>query len=117
MQQALINATTSKQILCPIWRRDVDVTQLDVRADVRIAADHVTGDRRVLVTRRALEVAHRDVADGEIRWKLVAQGQIILAVALRDFDGVVNVLDLVAFVCDAVHSARTATALEVAGES
>lgn len=47
---------------------------------------------------------------------MVAQRDILLAVALRDFNRVVDVRDLHGIVCDVSHCACAAATLEVAGE-
>ena len=63
----------------------------NVRAYLRAAAYQIPDQRVVLLARGALEVPDADVGDGQVGRELVAQRDVLLAVALRDLDGVVDV--------------------------
>ena len=77
----------------PVGRDDVDVRGVDVAAHRRAAACECRDQRLVVRARLAREVAEDDVLDGQRGGELLAQGEVLLAVALRDLDGVVDVVD------------------------
>ena len=77
----------------PVGRDDVDVGRVDVPAHRRAAAREGRDQRLVVRARAAREVAEDDVLDGQRRRELLAQGQVLLPVTLRDLDGVVDVVD------------------------
>lgn len=64
----------------------------------------------------ALVLQYNDVGMFGLAY-LVAESQVLLAVALSDLDGVINVGDGHAIVCDVLDRTTTASTLEVAGES
>jgi len=116
MQQTLIHITASKFILDPIRRNDSDIVQCDVGANIRTAANHITTDRLVLGARSTMHVVDRHAGDGEIGWVFVAKREVGLAVALRDFDGVVDIGDGDVLVRDVVNATCATAALKIAGE-
>lgn len=117
VQQRLVDITASELVLDAAWGRDSDVGQGDVAAHALAAADDVAGDGLVLAARLAVHVGDGDVADGERGWEFVAQRQVLLAVALRHLDRVVDVVDRHGVVGDVADAASASAALEVAGES
>lgn len=63
-----------------------------------------------------MDVLHGDVGDGQLGRKLIAGSEILLAVALGNLDGIVDVTDLHRVVGDVVDTALATTALKVAGK-
>lgn len=114
-QQALIDVVAREQVRA---RRahHVDVLERDVATHVGARAHQVADERVVLVGRGALEVLDEDVGDGQVGGILVAEGEVLLTVALSDLDGVVDVGDGHGVVGDVVDGAEAAAALEVAGQ-
>ena len=117
MQETLVHITTRKLINGAIGTLDADVVERDVRTRGVAAALDVAGDGAVFAARGAVHVLDQDVGNRQIRWELVAQRQVLLPVALGDFDGVVGVLHAHGVVGDVVDSSGATAALEVAGES
>lgn len=116
LQQALIHIPACEQILRPIRRAHIDPTELDVRASSIAAAPDIPADILVLAAGGALDVTDDHVPDLQTARELLAQRQVLLAVALRDLDGVVGVVDRHGVVDDVLDAAAAAAALEVAGE-
>ena len=116
MQQTLVNIPTRKQIHIPTRRNNMNIAHINITAHIRTTADNIPANGIILIARGTLEVRHRDIADRQIRWELVAQRQIVLAIALRYFDGVVHVGNVVVAVGDVFYAAGSSAALEVAGE-
>lgn len=110
MQVSLINILACKFVES-LRAVDIDVVHCDVAADIRARADQRANDRVVLLAGGAFEVLDSNVGDGQRRRKLIAERQIGLAVALRDFDGIVDVLNGHSVVKDVLDSAGTAAAL------
>lgn len=94
----------------------IDVLDLNVTAHTRAAAHQVSHEGIVLLAGGAVEVADVDVGDGEIGRILVAQREVLLAVALGDFDGIVDIGDSHGVVGDVGDGAEPAAALQVARE-
>lgn len=65
---------------------DVDPVDVDVAAHGRAGADEAADAGVVLLARDAGHVVDVDVGDGQVGRVLVAEGEVALAVALRDFD-------------------------------
>ena len=116
MQQTFVNLITSKQVLRTTRSHDREVRDGDVGANIRVAADDVAADRVIRVRRGTVEVFEVDVGNGEAGRKLIAQGEVVLAVALGDLHGVVDLVDEHVFVGDVADAAGATAALEVAGE-
>lgn len=72
--------------------------------------------RRILLARLALKILEQDIRNRERRRIFEAEREVRLAVALVNFDGVVHVIDCYSIVRYVLHEARTASALEIAGE-
>ena len=117
MQQRRINVTTLECIRETSWGHDIDIINKNVLANTRARANNISRVRRASLAGSALEVCHLDVTDREVRRELIAEREVLLAVALSDFNGVVDVLDEHAVVGDVVDAAGASTALEVTGES
>ena len=94
-------------------RLNINVADIDVLADSRATALQIPNKRIILLARRALEVLDRDVFDGEVGRKLVAQRDVLLAIALSNLDGVVDVADRHAVVSHVGDLARSASALQI----
>lgn len=116
MQQTFVNLITSKQVLRAARSHDGKVRNGDIRANIRVAADDVAADRVIRVGRGTVEVLQVDVGDGEAGRELVAQGEVVLAVALGDRHSVVDLVDEHVFVGDVADAAGATAALEVAGQ-
>ena len=63
-----------------------------------------------------MDILHDDVRDSQFGGELVASSQVLLAIALGDFNGVVDIVDAHGIVGDVVDAALATAALEVAGE-
>ena len=61
-----------------------------------------------------MKILEFDVGDGEVGRVVGAEGEVLLAVALRHFDGVVDVADGHGVVGDVADGAEAASALQVA---
>lgn len=109
------DATTAVQIGAA-RALDINVADVDVLADGGAGALQVADQRVVLLAGGALEVLDCDVGDGEVGGELVAQRDVFLAVALRDLDGVVDVLNYHAVVGDVGDFTGAASTLQIAGQ-
>lgn len=96
---------------------NVNVRNCDVRTDARAGADSVANERVVLLASDAGKVLDGDVGDSELRRELVAQRNVLLAVALSDFDGVIDIGNGHEVVGDVLDCAAATSTLEIAGES
>lgn len=129
MEQSFVHISTGEFIHGAVRALDVDVFEHDIRA-CRVttkvscysvvfrdhhspAAPDIAADAAVFTTTGAHDVLHEDIADGQLRRESVAQSQILLTVALRDFDRVVGVCDCHGVVGDVVDSALASASLEV----
>lgn len=117
MQKPLIDISTLERVRETSRRDNIDVIDLNVLANIRARADNISRVRRASLASSTLEVRHLDVADREVRRELVAERKILLAVALSDLDGVVDVVDEHAIVGDVVDATGASATLEVTGES
>lgn len=95
---------------------DVNVDGRDVAADGGGRACKRANLGRVLGRRGALEVAKDNVGNGQRAGVLGAQRQVALAVALGDFNGIVDIVNEHAVKGDIVDTAVAAAALQVARE-
>lgn len=114
LQQTLIHITTRKFIDRPIRTRDMRPFQRDIRTRRVGRALDIPTDTAVLATRSPDHILHQHVANGEVGGEGVAERDVLLSVALGDFDGVVGVGDVHGVVGDVVDAARAAAALQVA---
>ena len=103
-------------LVSTIWTDDVNVRGKDIVADILARTSEGSDLWLILAACLALEVLEHDVRDRQWRWELQAERQILLSVALVNFDGVVHVVDDHSVVCDVVHSAITTTSLQVTAE-
>ena len=110
-----LNIPTLKPIR-PLRTHNTNSLERDIAAHTRRATNRIPDQRLILRARRALEVLDRDVGNGQVGRELVAQREVRLAVALGDFDGVVDVGDRHGVVRYVGDGARAAAALEIAGE-
>lgn len=69
--------------------------------------------RTVFLARHTLEVCKDYVGDSQWRGVLEAQCEIALSVALRDFDGIVDVVNEHGVVSDIIHTAISPSTLQV----
>lgn len=113
LQQTLIHIATRKLIDGAIRTTNIDIRQLDVSTNTRTATNHISRNRTVLGAGSAMDILHDNIRDGQFGGELIASSQILLAVALCDFDGVVDVVDVHGVVGDVVDTAFAASALEV----
>lgn len=60
-----------------------------------------------------MNVADGDIANREVAREFVAERQVLLPIALRDLDGVVDVGDGHVLVCDVLDTARATSTLQV----
>lgn len=116
LQQALIYIPTLERIRRALWRSDLDILQLDVIAHTRRAANHIPADRIILLARRSMNPTDINPRNGKIARELIAQSQILLSVALSNFDSVVDVFDVHVLVSDIVDAAEATATLEIYGE-
>lgn len=116
LEQTLIHISTRKLIDSAIWTHHINVVELYIRACRIARALDVAGDAAICSTGRALDVGHEDVGNGQIRGELVAERQVLLAVALRHFDAVGGVGHVHGVVGDVVDSSGAAATLEVAAQ-
>jgi hypothetical protein len=92
MHLALDTRDTAAAVqVCARRRPDINVANVDVLAHRRTRALQVPDKRVVFFARGALEVLDRDIFNRQIRRKLVAQRDVLLPIALRDFDRVVDI--------------------------
>ena len=89
----------------------MDIVDLNTRANFWTAANNISTYRVILGTRCPFEVIHLNVADCQIRRILVAECQVILTVALRDFDSIIDIGNLVILISDVLDVPETAAAL------
>jgi hypothetical protein len=97
-------------------RLDIDVADLDILAHRRTRALQIPNKRVVFLTCRALEVLDLDIADSQIRRELIAKRDVLLSVALRDLDRVVDIVNNHSIVGHILDFARTASALQILGK-
>jgi hypothetical protein len=110
-----LNTPTRIQIRS-IWALHINILNLKITANRRARANQIPDLRLILLTRRTAEVPDRNVANSKLGRKLIAQRNILLPIALRDFDGVVDVRKHHGVVGDVLDGAQAAASLEVAGE-
>lgn len=67
-------------------------------------------------TRHTTKVFEPDIRDGEVAWILVAEGGVVLAIALGQLDGPFDVVHVHGVVGHVVDAAGSAAALEVGRE-
>jgi len=103
-------------LIRPARALHIDILHRDVAAHLRTRAYEIPDERVVLLARRAAEVLDGNVGDGEVAGKLVAEGEVLLAVALGDFDGVVDVAKHHAVVSNVGDGTGAAAPLQVVGE-
>lgn len=113
LQQALIHIATRKLIHRAVGTADINIRQLNVSADTRAATDHISRNRAVLGARSAMDILHDNIRNGQFGRELVASGKVLLAIALCDFDGIVDIVDGHGVIGDVVDTAFAASALEV----
>lgn len=70
----------------------------------------------IVVARGARQVLDKDIRDNQRAGVLQAQRQVLLAIALGDFNGIVDIVNNHPVVCDVVHNAGAAAALQIARE-
>lgn len=116
MQKAVIDIAALEQVHCAVRAGEINVVQGDVAADGLTRADHVTSIRLVLCAGDTLQVLDLDVADGQGGGVLVAESKVALAVALGDFNSVVDVGDGHGVVGDVVDTTASSATLKVARE-
>lgn len=107
------DATTAVQIRAR-RRLHVDVADVDVLAYGGAGALQVPNERIVLLACRALEVLNRDIGNGELGGELVAKRNVLLAIALCDLNGVIDISHRHTVVRDVGHLAAAAAALQIA---
>jgi hypothetical protein len=78
----------------------VNVLNRDILAYCRARTHKVPNQWLILLARRAAEILNRDIRDGQVGGKLVTQRNVLLAITLRDFYGVVDVGEDHGVVCD-----------------
>jgi hypothetical protein len=116
LQQALIHITTRKLIHSAIRTAKIDIRQLDISAHTRATANNISRDRIVLCTSSTMDILHDNVRNGQFGGELVACSQVLLTIALSNFNGVIDVVDTHGIVGDVVDASFATAALEVAGE-
>jgi hypothetical protein len=109
-----INTTTRVQIRTA-GAPNVNVLEVDVATDSGAGALQVADERVVFLAGSALEVPDGDIRNGQVGRGGVAQGNVLLAVALRYLNGVVDVVDGHAVVSHVGHFAQAAAAHQIAG--
>lgn len=102
-------------LMRPIRTQDINPRRLDVPTDLVRATSKRRDQRLIILARAAPEPAEDDVLDGQHAGELLAEGEVLLAVALGDLDGVVDVVDGEVLVGDVADAAGAAAALQVAG--
>lgn len=98
-----------------IRTQDIDPRGLDIPTDLVGTTSERRDQRLVILARPSLEPAKHDILNGQHAGELLAERQVLLPVALRDLDGVVDVVDGEVLVGDVADAAGAAAALEVAG--
>jgi len=63
-----------------------------------------------------MDILHDNVRNGQFGGELVASSQVLLTIALSNFDCIVDIVDAHGIVGDVVHATFATTALEVARE-
>jgi hypothetical protein len=109
--------TTARVQICTAGTPNINVLKVDIATDSRAGALQVANERIVFLAGSALEVPDGDVRDGQVGRGGVAQGNVLLAVALRDLDGVVDVVNGHAVVGHVGHFTQAAAAHQVARHS
>lgn len=97
-------------------RQNVNILRHDIVTHPLAAARKRRYLRPVLLARCAREILEEDIRDGQWRRIFEALCEIRLAVALVDFDGIVDVIDVHFVVGDVLDTASASAALEVATE-
>ena len=116
MQQTLVHVTALEQIHRPVRTRDIDIIQRDITASVRTRANDVARIRRILVTRDTSQVPDLNITDSQTGGKLIAERQVLLAIALRNLDGVVHIRHRQSVVRDVVDATQATASLEITRE-
>jgi hypothetical protein len=130
-----VNISTSI-LIRPTRALNINVLNLDVRADGWTGTYDVADERVVLLACGAGEVLDCDVGDGEFGWELsafslaslgekkgawstslVADCEILLPVALGDFDSIVDVVENHTIIRNVLDSTTTTSTLEITGKS
>jgi hypothetical protein len=108
-----VNTPTPIQIR-PIRALHINILYPNIATHRGARTHQIPNQGLILLARRAGEILNRNVRNRQIGRKLVAQGNVLLAVALRDFNRVVHVGKGHGVVCDVGHGAGAAAALEIA---
>jgi hypothetical protein len=98
--EVVLGYRLTREQVRPVWRLDRDIFNGDITARRIRAADQIPDNRVKLLARYTTEILHQHVRNRQSRWILIAQRKVALAIALRDFDGVVDVVDYHALVRD-----------------
>lgn len=117
LQQTLIDIATRKLIHRAIRTTNIDIRQLNVSANTWAATNNISRNRTVLGASSAMNVLHDNIRNGQRGGELIASRQVLLTVALGDFDGIIDVVDVHGVVGDVVDTAFATTALQVTRES
>lgn len=96
--------------------RDIDTLGADIETSLIRAASQCTNKGLILLAGAAPEILKDDIGDGQGARVLQAERQVLLAVALVDLDGVVDVVDHHAAIGDVADAAVATAALQVARE-
>ena len=123
-------------LVCATRTLDSHVLDVDITAHARARADQVAYQRIILLARSSMEVLDRDIGNGKIAWELqgrissvangikgawktylVAKREVLLTIALRDFNCIVDVGENHAIVGDVGNGSRTAASLQIVGQS
>lgn len=102
--------------VCTRRALDVNICNGNIVTHCRARAHQIPDKWIILLARGALEILDGDVGDGQLGWKLVTQRNVLLAVALRDLNGVVDVGELHSVIGDVLDRTATTTTLQVAGK-
>ena len=83
----------TKRLMRPIGAMHVDIRGVDIPADRRRTACEGRDERLVILARPSLETAEDDVLYRQLAGELLAQCNVLLPIALGDFNCVIDVVD------------------------
>lgn len=76
-----------------VGAEDIDVRGMDITADRRATAGKGRDERLILLAGLAVEPTEDDILDRQRAGVLLAKREVLLAITLRDLDGVIDVID------------------------
>lgn len=99
----------------PIRTQDINIRRLDIPTDLVTTTSKSRNQRLVVLARPTRKPPKHDILNRQHRGKLLAEGDVLLPVALGDLNGIVDVVDDEILKGDVADPARASAALEVAG--